>query len=310
MADILRRIPYSEKDIPAQVAEPYLKVSDGFLQLEGLCFDREENLVFCDVYQGGIYRVKKGAETVETLLTLPGENPSSVKLGPDGALYISCLGDFRSTGSLKRFDPESGEVSDVVPASAGYVIDDICFRRDGRLYFSDFKGGATDRIGGIYLVDTEVDTGDGEPLINRLCGFLGVPNGLSLSTDERGIWVTEMAANQLHFIELEEDGITVPPFGDLLPYRFSGLNGPDSCSVDSEGNLYVAMYQQGRVLVFSPAGIPVKQIILPDSWDGHNLRSTHPRIIPGTKTLLICTNDYDGGNGSWIFRADALATPL
>lgn len=303
MDDIYARIPYSERAIPVEVARPYLKVSDSFLQLEGLCFDRENNLFFCDVYQGGIYRVKKETEEVERLISLPGANPSSVKPGPDGSLYISCLGDFKSTGSLKRFDLQTNEVTDLIPSSSGYVIDDICFRRDGRLYFSDFKGGATSRIGGIYLFDPR----EGIRSIKRLLGFLGVPNGLALSPDEKGIWVTEMASNQLHYTELEEDGLTIPPFGDLLPYRFTGLNGPDSCSVDKAGNLYVAMYQQGRVLIFSPEGIPVKQVLIPESWNGRNLRTTHPRIIPGTKRLLICTNDYDRGYGAQIFEAESLA---
>lgn len=301
MEDILKRIPYSERGIPAVVAEPYLKVSDEFLQLEGLCFDREDNLVFCDVFQGGIYRVKKGTKDVERILSLPGKNPSAVKLGPDGRLYIACLGDFKSTGSLLAYDPDTQKLDQIIGPEEGFVIDDLCFRSDGSFYFSNFIGGGTNRVGGIY------HAGPRGKIIRPVCRNLAVPNGLVLTPDERGLWITEMGASQLHFLELLDDGVSIADYGDLIPYRFSGLNGPDSCSVDSEGNLYVAMYQQGRVLIFSPQGVPVEQVLLPGSWNGEFLRSTHPKIVPGTDQLLICSNDYTNGKGAAIFSAKALA---
>lgn len=40
---------------------------------------------------------------------------------------------------------------------------------------------------------------------------------------------------------------------------------------DSDGNLYVAMYGQGRVLVFNKNGIPIGQILLLGRDEGHNL---------------------------------------
>lgn len=301
MANFLDRIPYSERQIPVEIAEEYLSVSPDFLQLEGLCFDEEANLYFCDVFQGGIWRVERGTRVAKRILSLKGRNPAAIKSGPDHQLYVACLGDFHSTGSLERIDPISLTRQTIISSASGYVIDDLAFRHDGRFYFSNFIGGATDRSGGIFL--SSLDGKD----IRRVCGFLGVPNGLSLTSDERSLWVTEMGTNTLHFLTLEQDGLTISDYGDLTPYTFTGLNGPDSCTLDKDGNLYVAIYQQGRVLCFSPAGIPVKQILLPDSWNGAFLRSTHPKIIPGTDTLLICSNDFQGGRGSAIFSAKALA---
>ena len=80
---------------------------------------------------------------------------------------------------------------------------------------------------------------------------ISVANGVALSTDERVLWVTETTTNRLHRIELEEDGVTIAPFGATIPYYFTGHEGPDSCCIDSDDNLYVAMYGQGRVLVFN-----------------------------------------------------------
>ena len=304
MSDVLSRVPFHERGIPYEVAKPWLKVSSGFLQLEGLCFDPQGDLYFCDVFKGGIHRVRKGSTQVETLLTLRDAYPAAVKLGPDGRLYIGCLGDFERTGSLVAFDVASGKVETIIGPERGYVIDDLCFRKDGSFYFSNFIGGATERTGGIFLSSPE-----GKSIV-PVCQNMGIPNGLALTPDQRGLWVTEMGAGTLHFLELEPDGVIISHYGDLTPYHFTGLNGPDSCCVDRDGNLYVAMYMQGRVLVFSPAGFPVKQIIIPEAAQGHMLRSTHPRIAPGTRDLYICTNDGPEGEGAAIYRAEALAEAL
>lgn len=44
--------------------------------------------------------------------------------------------------------------------------------------------------------------------------------------------------------------------------------------VDGKGNVYVAIYGQGRVLVFNNKGIPIGQILLPEREKGLNLLST------------------------------------
>ena len=58
-------------------------------------------------------------------------------------------------------------------------------------------------------------------------------------------------------------------------YYFTGHEGPDSCCIDSDDNLYVAMYGQGRVLVFNKRGYPIGQILMPGRDDGKMLRTTH-----------------------------------
>jgi sugar lactone lactonase YvrE len=86
---------------------------------------------------------------------------------------------------------------------------------------------------------------------------------------------------------------------------------PDSMRVDSDGNVYVAIYGQGRVLVFNKNGIPMGQILLPGRADeGHNLQSTSMAIKPGTSDLYIVTNDGEGGEGATIFHAKGFAKAL
>ncbi|MES5048204.1 hypothetical protein ABVB72_23405 [Rhizobium nepotum] len=74
-----------------------------------------------------------------------------------------------------------------------------------------------------------------------------------------------------------------------------------------DGNIYVAIYGQGRIMVFNPTGFPTGQYLPPGRDQGHNLRSTSMVIRPGTDELLILINDWDKGQGSTIFAARALA---
>ncbi len=102
---------------------------------------------------------------------------------------------------------------------------------------------------------------------------ISVANGIALSTDEKVLWVTKITANRLHRIALEDDGVTIQPFGATIPYYFTGHEGPDSCCIDSDDNLYVAMYRKGDfVAFFNKRGYPIGQILIPGRDEGHMLR--------------------------------------
>src|SRR5699024_12470195 len=94
--------------------------------------------------------------------------------------------------------------------------------------------------------------------------------------------------------------------GVSIHYHFIGHEVTDSCCIDSDDNLYVAMYGQGRVLVFNKRGYPIGQILIPGRDQGHMLRSTHPAFIPVTDQLIICSNDIENDVGSCIYTVKIL----
>ena len=47
----------SESELQTVTAEPWLKISDEGLQLEGLIFDRAHNLFLCEVFGGKILKL-------------------------------------------------------------------------------------------------------------------------------------------------------------------------------------------------------------------------------------------------------------
>ena len=130
-------------------------------------------------------------------------------------------------------------------------------------------------------------------------------NGVALSPDGKVLWATEYALNRLHRIELAAPGI-IGRIGASVPYHFIG-RAPDSMRTDSAGNAYVAINYQARVLVFSPYGIPIGQILLPGREDDLYLKSTSLALMPDSRELLIVARDLIGGRGAMIFSARGLA---
>ncbi|MEQ7789447.1 SMP-30/gluconolactonase/LRE family protein [Staphylococcus nepalensis] len=291
-----------EQGIQTITAEPWLEISDKGLQLEGLCFDRNGDLILCEVFGGTIFHVALPDKKITRLLKSHKENPAAVKIHKDGRLFVCYLGDFDCSGGIYAVDANGNKIQEIVSdIETEYCVDDLVFDRKGGFYFTDFRGYSTNPKGGVYYVSPDFQS------ITPVIQNLAVANGVALSTDEKTLWVTETNTNRLHRIDLLEDGVTIAPFGASIPYHFTGHEGPDSCCIDSDDNLYVAMYGQGRVLVFNKRGYPIGQILIPGRDQGHMLRSTHPAFIPGTDQLIICSNDIENDGGSWIYTVKGFA---
>lgn len=291
-------LPVSEAELPTVEAVEYFKVSDKALQLECPVFDQKGDLLFCEVFGGQVFRLTPD-KVLSTVLPENELRPAGLEVHRNGRIYMAELGDFKSRGSVVSMTADGKEITDIVSRDAGFLPDDLVFDKEGGFYFTDFKGGSSSPDGGVYYVGPD----GGKPVL--VLPNLRIANGIGLSPDGKTLCVTELAGGRLHRVSLS-DATTVAPFGALVVYTFIGA-GPDSLRIDAEGNAYVAMYGQGRILVFNPLGFPIGQYVLPGRDQGHNLRSTSMAIRPGTDEMLILTNDWDKGQGSTIFAVKALA---
>ena len=293
-------LPMAEADLPTITAVEYFKVADEGIQLECPSFAPDGDLYFCEVFGGRLFRLTPEKE-LSTVLEENDLRPAGLEIF-DNRIYVAELGDFVDRGSVVSMAMDGSDHQDIVSRNAGFLADDLVFDAAGGFYFTDFKGGGTRPDGGVYYVGP--DRGAPVPVLPNL----RVANGIGLSPDGTVLWVTEYAGGLLHRVSLA-DATTIAPFGDVVTYRFTGA-GPDSLRIDADGNVYVSVYGQGRVLVFNDLGLPIGQILLPGRDDGDNLRSTATIIRPGTDEMLIFTNDWDGGEGSTIFAVRALAEAM
>jgi lactonase len=299
--------PASERDLPTAVATPYFKVADHALPIEGPAFDRQGRLLFVDIYGSRVLRLTPERQ-LSTVYAEPGLNPAGIAVHKDGRLFIAAVGPTGPdgqflAGSVVAIDADGGGREVIVPASAGYVVDDLVFDSDGGFYFTDFRGSSTEPAGGVYYVPPDFKSI--VPVIPRMCGA----NGVALSPDGKVLWATEHMNSRLHRVDLRAPGL-VARVGASIPYHFVG-RAPDSMRCDSAGNVYVAMQRQGRVLVFSPLGIPIGQILMPGRERDRFLKCTSLAIAPGSRDLFVVSWNETGDDPcSMVFSARGFAPGL
>jgi lactonase len=296
-------IPVAERGLATAIAEPYFKVSDHLIGLEGPAFDRAGNLLFVDVFGGRVLKLtpQRALSTVYTEAQL---HPAGLAVHRDGRIFIAAVGPLNAegqfhSGSVIAIDPDGGSRQTIVAPDHGYVIDDMVFDAEGGFYFTDFRGSSTEPAGGVFYVTPDFKTI--KSVLPHMCGA----NGVALSPDGKVLWATEFFTSRLHRADLSGPG-TVGRFGTTVPHHFNG-RAPDSMRTDAAGNVYVAMYHQARYLVFSPYGIPIGQILLPGREQDRFLKCTSLALRPGSRELLMVGRDELGDGGSMVFAARGFA---
>ncbi|MBD5538618.1 MAG: SMP-30/gluconolactonase/LRE family protein [Desulfovibrio sp.] len=295
-------VPLSEQGLQTVEAEPLKVVNSERHILEGAVFDSAGNLYFCDVTGGKVRKLTPENELSDHVV-LDGLAPCGLAFGPDGRLFMAVKDPGGKAGSILAVAGEGSRPEVVVGAEQGYLPNDLVFDGKGGFYFSDCKGASTVTGGGIVY-----RAPDGA--LTTVIPNMAQANGVALSPDDSVIWATEYAREQLHKTTVK-NATEIVPFRSHIPYRFTG-RGPDSMRVDADGNVYVAMMSQGRVLIFNPNGFPIGQILLPGRDAGENLLSTSLAIHPEKKEVRIVTSNTaeSGSPDAAIFTAPAFAPGL
>lgn len=294
-------IPPSERAVPSVVATPWVQVSTDGIVLEGAIFDQSGTMYFCDVSGRRVMRLTPDRQ-LSTVVTLDRLSPGGLAFHRDGRLFVAALDIPNEVGALMAVNLDGSGLETIIPPEAGFMPNDLVFDAQGGFYFTDFKGTATVPKGGVYYTAPDLET------ITPVLPNLAMANGVALGPDGKTLWATEFGRNLLHRIELA-DATTIAPIGSAVAYHFTGP-APDSMRADADGNLYVAIYGQGRILVLNRNGIPIGQVLLPGRELGRNLQTTSMAIRPGTNDLYAVTSDGTGGQGATIVHAKVFARAL
>ncbi len=285
-------IPPAERALKTIVAGRPVPVPRITLDLEGPVFLPNGDLLFSDVQGRRVLRLD-ARERITKIVSLNRLMPGGMALGPDGRVFIAAAND-RGGGAIIAMRTDGSQQQTIVPESAGFAPNDIVFDARGGFYFTDARGSIGEPTGGVWYVASSGAAA--VPVVQHLA----VANGLALSPDGKRLWIGEFALGRLYRIDLK-DAITPAPFGATTAYHFIG-SAPDSMRVDGAGNVYVALYGQGRVLAFSPSGLPFGHILLPGRDKGRNLNTTSMAFQPATRELVIVTSDGTPGGRATIFH--------
>ena len=169
---------------------------------------------------------------------------NGLAIDTSGVLY----GASHKDGSISRFDLQNPSAPPV-PVVNQYMgtrfssPNDLTISSAGRIYFTDpfYQAGnqrqAQERAYWFELQDPSV--------IHEIAGAPSPPNGISLSPDEQTLYVAG-ASPAMAFPVMAD--------GSLGQGAQFGPSGVDGMGVDCAGNLYLAVYAAGTVVVLAPTG--------------------------------------------------------
>jgi len=222
---------------PSLALDRFEIFAEGLDHPEGLAFDGDGNL-WAGGELGQIYRIGSRGN-VKTVATLGGFNLGLTFSGRH-ELYVC---NFK-LGALIKID-RSGRLLRSWERVGSYRLrtpNFAVFDREGNLYFSDSGEWRADD-GFLFVLRP-----NGK--IERLIDGLSFPNGLSLSADEKTLFVVQSTKDNVLAVPLRSAG----KVGRPRVYARGLHNVPDGAALDATGNLYVSCYASHNVYRVSPSG--------------------------------------------------------
>jgi gluconolactonase len=218
-------------------------LAKGFKFPEGPVFDRHGNLFVVDIETGDISRISPKGE-VKTFINTGGE-PNGARFHANGDLYVAD----RVKGIIAISPDRNVRVGvDNYREKKLYGPNDLVFDYDGNLYFTDPLGSSAENpFGCVYRVSS-----DGE--MTCLVSGLAFPNGLMVDREGSYLFVAITRKNRILRYVLD------PPVRSYLFSQLNGGWGPDGIALDEVGNLYIAHYGGGDVLIVNLKGELIERI--------------------------------------------------
>lgn len=291
-----------------RTAERVLQISTpheatGMTLLEGPTFGPDGRLYLVDVTAppGGpkVMAVDLDTEDVRTVHTDATGAYTSAQFSPaDGRLYLT---DY-ANGRIVSVTPDGEDPRTVFSGRvAGTPVqpDDLTFDEAGTMFVTDSRDTAypdAEPAGRVLRIDHE--TGRATVLADHQPN----PNGISFDLDGGALWVSQLDANRVDRLTLNEAGTAVTA-GHTGMHVDGGTAQTDSNAVDAAGNVYQGVHGVPRIEVFAPDGEHRATIAVPESGSGLE-SATNLAIRPGTTDAYATVSGPDGG---YVYRFEALA---
>jgi gluconolactonase len=269
------------------------RIAGGFEFTEGPVWASDGALLFSSPNTNAIYRWKDGAVTVFRSKSgytgtdigryhQPGSN--GLTFSPGGLLTICQHGNRR----VIRVNPH-GDITVLADGYEGKRLNspnDLVYRSDGTLYFTDPPFGLADPVEGELGFSGVFRVRDGE--VSLLTSELSGPNGLAFSPDERWLYVGNWDFERIVVMRYDPETGEGSVFFDMTsPDAEDAIDG---IKVDRAGNLYVC--GPGGIWVLSPDGRHLGTLRLPEtahnlSWGDANGRTLYVTALTSVYRLRL-----------------------
>lgn len=205
-------------------------VGEGYQFTDAACADADGNFYFADLPRGQVHRVA-AHETKPAVWLDHGPQISGMKFGPDGRLYAATQGDAKEK-RIVAIDPATKQVETV---ATDVNPNDLVVSTAGFIYFTDTGAGTVVRV---------PISARGMSRPAPVAGGLNRPNGITLSPDQRQLWVSEYGGTNVWNYLVADDGSLRG--GERLATLVTPVgradSGGDGATTDAAGRIYVTSH--------------------------------------------------------------------
>jgi gluconolactonase len=228
------------------VAEDFTDENLFSQNIEGPAFDSKKNLYVVNFEADGTIGQVGADGQVEKFLTLPaGSIGNSIQFNSNGDMFVA---DFSGHNILK-VDMTSKEITVFAHDTAFNQPNDICINDRDQIFASDPNW--SEGTGQVWRIDA-----DGQVVL--LIDSMGTTNGITLSPDDKILYVNESAQKNVWAFDVTGDGeITNKRL--LIKFDDYGLDG---MKCDETGNVYITRYDKGVIAIVSPQGTLLREVTL------------------------------------------------
>lgn len=215
--------------------------------VEGPAVDKKGNLYAVNFQEEGTIGIVRAANKIALFVRLPqGSTGNGIRIAPNGTLFVA---DY-SAHNILQIDPKTRAVSVFAHSDKMNQPNDIALAKSGILYASDPNW--KDSTGNLWMIDSQGQ-------VSLLEAGMGTVNGVEVSADEKRLYVNESVQRNVWVYDRDEKTGAISNKRLLIQFADFGLDG---MRCDAKGNLYIARYAAGEVVVISPTGEVIKKITL------------------------------------------------
>lgn len=267
---------------------------------EGPAFGRDGHLYFVSAFPDAdghkVFRLDLGDHSITPILADDRSGFASLVFHKDGRMFLADLfGGPNGMGRIAVANADGTGLTTLVDEFEGTPIapDDLVFDSAGNFYYNDFQGTALNPTGRVIRM-----TPDGKQSL--VVEGIGMPNGIALSVEQNKLWISEHTSNRLFSFDLDVNGNAT---GARINAYFSG-GLLDSTTIDSDNNIYQAVYDGGRAEILDPDANRLAVVTPGQNPLRDYIRTTHVAIKPGTSDGYLVAG---GPTGIGIFHFPTVA---
>lgn len=244
---------------------------------EGPLFDFEGNLWFVEI-QGGTLSCWNGAELIR--YDVDG-TPNGAAIDKAGNIWFCDSG----RGEIRIFNPITQKTTTVCnQTTEGARLkrpNDLIFDSEGNLLFSDHADGRENPISILCVLPK------GKNKAKVISQDKYFTNGIALKSDGKTLIFAETYRQQLWMGEWNHENLEIE---NERPFAKAGIGpwGPDGIAFDENENLYVAIFNEGKINIYNQSGALTHFLVCPGN------RPTSCAFDPLNRYGLVVTEAEKG----------------